>query len=71
VMTVRAPAAIAHALATARAKIAAEPGGTRGRIWIIRSHAGRGEYPVWRRDLGRGHVTVIRAGPDPILLYRP
>ena len=71
VMTVRAPAAIAHAVATARAKIAAEPGGTRGRIWIIRSHPGRGEYDVWRRDLARGHVTVIRVGRDPILLYRP
>jgi hypothetical protein len=71
VMTVRAPAAIAHALATARAKIAAEPGGTRGRIWIVRSQPGPGEYPVWRRDLARDHVTVIRVGADPILLYRP
>jgi hypothetical protein len=71
VMTVRAPAAIAHALATARAKIAAEPTGSRGRIWIVRSQAGPGEYPVWNRDLARGHVTVIRVGPDPILLYRP
>jgi hypothetical protein len=71
VVTVRAPAAIAHALATARAKIAAEPAGTRGRIWIIRSHKGPGEYRVWRRDLARDHVKVIRVGPDPILLYRP
>jgi hypothetical protein len=71
VMTVRAPTAIAHALATARAKIAAEPGGTRGRIWIIRSQPGPGEYPVWNRELARGHVRVIRVGPDPILLYRP
>lgn len=71
VMTVRAPAAIAHALATARAKVAAEPAGTRGRIWIVRSQPGPGEYPVWQRDLAGGHVTVIRVGPDPLLLYRP
>jgi hypothetical protein len=71
VMTTRAPAAIAHALAAARAKIAAERGAARGRIWIIRTHPGRGEYQVWRRDLARDHVTTIRVGPDPLLLYRP
>ena len=71
VMTARQPADIAKALAAARAKIAADPAGAGGRIWIIRSHQTRSEVRAWRRDLAGDHVTAIRVGPDPILLLEP
>ena len=62
---------VANALAAARAKIAAEPSGTRGRIWIIRSHLQRAEIRAWRKDLAGDRVSTIRVGRDPILLYVP
>jgi hypothetical protein len=71
VMTARQAVDIAHALAGARAKTAAEPAGARGRIWIVRSHQTPTEVRAWRRDLAGDRVTTIRVGPDPILLYRP
>ncbi len=71
VMHARQAADVANALAAARAKIAAEPGGARGRIWIIRSHIGQPEIGAWRRDLAGDRVTTIHVGPEPILLYRP
>lgn len=71
VMTARQAVDIAHALAGARAKTAAEPAGARGRIWIVRSHQTSTEVRAWRRDLAGDRVTTIRVGPDPILLYRP
>lgn len=71
VMRNRRAVDVAAALAEARAKIAAEGGGTRGRIWIIRSHQTRTEIRSWRRDLAGDQVTVIHVGPDPILLYVP
>jgi hypothetical protein len=61
---------ISHALAQARAKIAAEPAGARGRIWIIRSHQTAIEVQAWNQDLAGGNVTSIPVGHDPILLYR-
>ena len=71
VMRDRQPADVANALAQARAKIAAEPRGSRGRIWIVRSHLGQPEWRVWHRDLAGDRVTAIRVGPEPILLYAP
>jgi hypothetical protein len=69
VLTRRRAVDISHALAAARAKIAAEPAGARGRIWIVRSHQTRTEVNAWNRDLAGGKVRAIRVGPDPILLY--
>jgi hypothetical protein len=71
VMRDRQPVDVANALAQARAKIAAEPAGSRGRIWIVRSHLGPPERRVWHRRLAGDRVTVIRVGPEPILLYSP
>jgi hypothetical protein len=68
VMTHPQPPYIANALAEARARIAAEPAGARGRIWIVRSHQGPTEVRTWRRYLAGERVTTIRVGPDPILL---
>jgi hypothetical protein len=68
VLTARRALDIANALAAGRAKIAAEPAGTRGRIWIVRSHQIRTEVRAWHRDLAGDRVTTIRVGPDPILL---
>jgi len=62
VMPARQAAGVANALAAARGKIAAEPGGTRGRIWIIRSHMRQPEIGAWRRDLAGDRVTTIRVG---------
>ncbi len=67
----RRAADVANALAAARAKIAAEPAGARGRIWIVRSHLHRTEIRAWHRDLAGDRVTAIQVGPDPILLYTP
>jgi hypothetical protein len=71
VMPNRRDVDVARALAAARARIAAEPAGARGRIWIIRSHLQRTEIRAWRRDLAGDRVTTIRVGPEPILLYEP
>jgi hypothetical protein len=71
VLTARQPVNLEHALAQARAKIAAEPAGSRGRIWILRSHQTTTEVRTWDRILPRSRVTTIRVGPDPILLYAP
>jgi hypothetical protein len=71
VLTARRAVDIANALTAARAKIASEPLGSRGRIWIIRSHQNRTEVRAWRRDLAGDRVRVIHVGPDPILLYTP
>jgi hypothetical protein len=71
VMTARQPLDIANALAAARAKIAAEPAGGRGRIWIVRSHQTRTEVRAWHRDLTGSRVRTIRVGPEPILLMEP
>ena len=71
VLTARRAVDIANALATARAKIAAEPAGARGRIWIIRSHQTRTEIRAWHRDLAGDQVRTIRVGPDPILELLP
>jgi hypothetical protein len=71
VMTNRRAVDVVNALAVARAKIAAEHGGARGRIWIVRSHLGRTEIHAWHRELAGGRVTTIRGGPEPILLYIP
>lgn len=60
---------IADALSAARAKIAAEPAGSRGRIWIVRSHQTTIEVQAWNRDLAGDKVTSIPVGHDPILLY--
>ena len=62
---------VATALASARAKIAAEPPGARGRIWIIRSHQSPPEVLAWHHDLAGDRVRTIRVGPDPILLFTP
>jgi hypothetical protein len=62
---------VANALAAARAKIAAEPPGARGRIWIIRSHLGTTEIRAWHNDLAGDRVSTISVGADPILLYVP
>jgi len=70
VLPQRYPADLIHGLAEARAKIAAEPAGARGRIWIIRSHQTRTEIRTWRHLLSGLPVQVIKVGPDPILLYR-
>jgi len=69
VLTNRRAVDIANALSAARAKIAAEPAGERGRIWIIRSHQTSIEVRAWNKDLAGDRVTAIRVGPDPILLY--
>ena len=71
VMTARQAVDIGNALATARAKIAAEAGGSRGRIWIIRSHQTPTEVRAWRHDLAGGRVMTIRVGVEPVLLYQP
>lgn len=70
VLTQRQPANLINGLAQARAKIAAEPAGARGRIWIVRSHQTPTEISTWRRLLAGQPVQVIRAGSDPILLYQ-
>jgi hypothetical protein len=70
VLTARQAVDIANALAAAQAKIAAEPAGARGRIWIIRSHQTLTEVRAWRRDLAGDRVTTIRVGPEPILELR-
>ncbi len=62
---------VANALAAARAKIASERGGTRGRIWIVRSHLARVEIQAWHRDLTGDRVRTIHVGSDPLLLYQP
>ena len=62
---------VSNALAAARAKVAAEPPGARGRIWIIRSHLQPAEIDAWQRDLAGQQVRVIPVGTDPILLYAP
>jgi hypothetical protein len=59
---------IVDALIRARAEIAAEPTGARGRIWIVRSHASAHEILEWRRELAGDRVTTIPVGPEPILL---
>jgi hypothetical protein len=69
VLTRRRAVDIADALATARAKIAAEPAGARGRIWIVRSHQTTIEVQAWNQDLAGDNVRSIPVGPDPILLY--
>jgi len=71
VMGARTPEDVANALADARAKIAAEPPGARGQIWIVRSQLTVTERRAWRRDLARYHVTTIHVGPQPLLLLRP
>jgi len=71
VLTARRAVDIANALALAQAKVAAGPAGTRGRIWIVRSHQTRTEIRAWRHDLAGHRVTAIRVGPDPILVYAP
>ncbi len=71
VMRNRRTVDVAAALAAARARIAAEGGGTHGRIWIIRSHQTRTEIRAWSRDLAGDQVATIHVGPDPILLYAP
>jgi hypothetical protein len=70
VLTRRQAVDIGDALATAKAKIAAEPADARGRIWIIRSHQTPVEVQAWNQDLAGDPVTTIAVGPDPILLYR-
>ena len=71
VSTARRAVDIANALAAARAKIAAESAGARGRIWIVRSHQTRTEIRAWRRDLAGDRVRTIHVGPDPILELPP
>ncbi|MCW2930204.1 MAG: hypothetical protein JWM19_1166 [Actinomycetia bacterium] len=57
--------------------IAAEPPRHRGRIWVIRDHAGRREAAFWRYALADGTATTITFGrqgkhpPEPLVLYRP
>jgi hypothetical protein len=70
-MTNRRAVDVASALATAEAKIAAEHGGARGRIWIVRSHLQPTEIHAWQRDLAGGRTTTIHVGQEPILLYIP
>jgi hypothetical protein len=70
-MTNRRAVDVANALATAEARIATEHGGTRGRIWIVRSHLQPTEIRAWQRDLAEGRTTTIHAGREPILLYIP
>jgi hypothetical protein len=62
---------ISDALARARAEIAAEPPGARGRIWIVRSHVSAHELYEWRRALAGDSVRTIHVGPEPILVYTP
>jgi hypothetical protein len=69
VLTMRQAVNISNALATARAKIAAEPADARGRIWIIRSHQTPVEVQAWNQDLAGDPVRSIPVGHDPILLY--
>jgi hypothetical protein len=59
---------ITDALASARAQIAAEPPGARGRIWILRSHLSRHERYEWRVALGADRVRTIHLGPETILV---
>jgi len=70
-MTNRRAVDVANALATAEARIAAEPGGARARIWIIRSHLRPPEIRAWQRDLAGGRTRTIHVGREPILLYIP
>lgn len=69
VLTRRRAVDIGDALAAARAKIAAEPAGARGRIWIVRSHQTSIEVQAWNQDLAGDKVTSIPVGPDPVLRY--
>ena len=62
-MHARAPVDVANALAAAPAKIAAEPNGAHGRIWIIRSHLRQPEIQAWSRDLAWDRVATIHVGP--------
>jgi hypothetical protein len=69
VLTRRRAVDISDALSAARAKIAAEPAGARGRIWIVRSHQTKIEVQAWNQDLAGDSVRSIPVGHDPILLY--
>jgi hypothetical protein len=71
VMPNRHAADVSNALAAARAEIAAEPAGARGRIWIIRSYLQPAEITAWQQDLAPDHLSTIDVGADPILLYVP
>jgi hypothetical protein len=71
VMHQRQAVDVATALTAARARVAAEHNGARGRIWIIRSHLAPTEIQAWHRDLAPDRVTTIPVGSDPILLYMP
>jgi hypothetical protein len=71
VMHQRQAADVTNALASARARVAAEHNGARGRIWIIRSHLQSIEIHAWHRDLAGDRVTAIPVGSDPLLLYLP
>ena len=71
VMPNRQAADVWNALEAARAEIAAEPAGARGRIWIVRSHLGPAEIDAWQFDLFGVQVSTIGVGADPILLYVP
>jgi hypothetical protein len=62
---------VGSALATANAKIAAEPATARGRIWIVRSHQSAAEQQAWTRALSGWRVDAIPGSPEPLLLVRP
>ena len=47
---------------------ASHPG---ARVWIIRSHMETTESTQWNTVLRGQPVTVLRVGPEPLLLYRP
>jgi hypothetical protein len=57
---------VASALSVARGRQ------TSGRIWIVTSHLQEAtdEEVAWGQDLSRSKVTVIRVGPEPLVLYR-
>jgi hypothetical protein len=69
-MRSRTAAAVKNALATATAKIDAEPPGRQGRIWIMRSEQTSTEARAWRHDLPAA-VKVIPGHVEPLLLYLP
>jgi hypothetical protein len=67
----RDPLSDAQALAQAQALISAEPPAARGRVWIVLSHLVPAEEQTWSADLVGKNVSVIRTGPEPLLLYTP
>jgi hypothetical protein len=83
IMTGREAPDVGRAVVRARAFLAAEPPGERGRLWVIRNHTPPDERLAWRNTLvqlshGGGQVSIINIsmlgylpGYQPVAVYTP